>query len=469
ADPGADVLLPARLGRVRRARRVAGAARPPRHRVAAREGIQRHARRLPARAVHGDAGPGRDVRLRPVGDRHRPGPADRHRRRPADLRALPRPGQRRDLRRDRRTGAARRLEARRRGAGGVRHRPGDRELLADAEAGRRPHRPAPGGGDLRGAGRRAAVRLPRHAAGPAGGGGGQRAAALRACALHPETPLRRADAGARHRGRTCQRRRHHRPLRQRRRRRRRRQGMSRTAAPAAAQLPLALRYPPDQRLDGFVAAPSGTLVQVEALATGRSGDWLYLVGAPASGKTHLALSACAAAEGSGRRSAYLPLAAAAGRLREALDALHDNPFIALDGLDAMAGGGEDELALFEFHTRARDAGIGVLYTARVAPGILPRALPDLRSRLSQCTRIALSPLDDGGRREVLRLRARRRGLAIDEASIDWLLRRVDRDLSSLTKLLDQLDRASLAEQRRITVPFLRQVLGGDANQRPSGV
>src|SRR3546814_10884363 len=113
-------------------------------------------------------------------------------------------------------------------------------------------------------------------------------------------------------------------------------------------------YPPDQRLDGFVAAPSGALALVEALATGRSGDWLYLVGAPASGKTHLALSACAAAEGGGRRSAYLPLAAAAGRLREALDALHDNPFIALDGLDAIAGRSEDELALFDFPNRARD-------------------------------------------------------------------------------------------------------------------
>jgi DnaA family protein len=100
----------------------------------------------------------------------------------------------------------------------------------------------------------------------------------------------------------------------------------------------------------------------------------------------------------------------------------------------------------------------------VAPDALPLALPDLRSRLSQCTRIMLAPLDDTGRREVLRLRAKRRGLAIDEAAIDWLLRRVDRDLSSLARLLDQLDRASLAEQRRITVPFLRQVLGGGPGQ-----
>jgi DnaA family protein len=61
---------------------------------------------------------------------------------------------------------------------------------------------------------------------------------------------------------------------------------------------------------------------------------------------------------------------------------------------------------------------------------------------------------------VLRLRAQRRGLQLDDAAIDWLLKRVDRDLVTLTVLLDRLDRESLAAQRRLTVPFLRQVLGG---------
>jgi len=234
--------------------------------------------------------------------------------------------------------------------------------------------------------------------------------------------------------------------------------------PAAAQLPLALRYPPDQRFEGFVGAPAGALAQLEALAAGRASDWLYLSGARGSGKTHLALAACAAAEAAGRRGAYLPLAAAAGRMREALESLQDNDFIALDGLDAIAGRRDDEVALFDFHNRARDAGTAVLYAAHAAPDALPLALPDLRSRLAQCIRVALAPLDDGGRREVLRLRARRRGLSIDESAIDWLLRRVERDLSSLATLLDRLDRASLAEQRRITVPFLRRVLEGGPGQ-----
>ena len=61
----------------------------------------------------------------------------------------------------------------------------------------------------------------------------------------------------------------------------------------------------------------------------------------------------------------------------------------------------------------------------------------------------------------MRLRAQRRGLQIDDAAIDWLLKRVDRDLVSLTALLDRLDRESLAAQRRLTVPFLRQLLSND--------
>lgn len=243
--------------------------------------------------------------------------------------------------------------------------------------------------------------------------------------------------------------------------------MSRSPGPGqAAQLPLALRYPPDQRFETFVGAPEGALAQLRAASGGQAGV-LYLLGAAGTGKTHLALAACAAVEaGASRRGAYLPLASASGRLRDALEALHGNDFIALDGIDAVAGDRDDELALFEFHNRAHDGGKSVLYTARALPQDLPLLLPDLRSRLSQAARIALAALDDRGRREVLRLRAQRRGLVVEDAAIDWLLSRTGRDLSSLTALLDRLDRASLAAQRRITVPFLRQVLGASDRGTP---
>jgi DnaA family protein len=226
------------------------------------------------------------------------------------------------------------------------------------------------------------------------------------------------------------------------------------------QLPLALRYPPDQRLESFIAAPPGAIAQLRALAEAAGAGWLYLAGAAGTGKTHLALALCAAAEQAGRRSAYLPLAAARGRLGDALDALEGNDVVALDGLEAIAGDRDDEIALFDFHNRARSAGLSVLYTAREAPETLALVLPDLRSRLSQNARLVLDPLDDMARGELLRDRAQRRGLVLEEAAIDWMLSRTDRSLSSLVALLDRLDRESLAAHRRITVPFLRQVMEG---------
>ncbi len=228
------------------------------------------------------------------------------------------------------------------------------------------------------------------------------------------------------------------------------------------QIPLALRYPPDQRFGSFVAAPIGALAQLRALAERPGADWLFLAGASKTGKTHLALAVCAAAEQAGRRAAYLPGTAAAGRVRDALEALDGNDVVALDGLERLVGDRDDEIALFDFHNRARASGMGVLYAAQSGPDDLALALPDLRSRLQQCARIGLSPLDDDGRRAVLRDRAQRRGLVLEDAAIDWLLTRTDRDLGALVGLLDKLDRASLAAQRRVTVPFLRKVIGTDA-------
>ena len=127
----------------------------------------------------------------------------------------------------------------------------------------------------------------------------------------------------------------------------------------------------------------------------------------------------------------------------------------LDGVEAIAGNASDEVALFHFHNAARAAGARLVYAASAMPAALPLGLPDLRSRLEQCTRIALEPLDEPGRREVLRQRAARRGLELDDAVLDYLLRRVGRDLGTLTALLDRLDQASLAAQRRLTIPFLK--------------
>jgi len=226
------------------------------------------------------------------------------------------------------------------------------------------------------------------------------------------------------------------------------------------QLPLALRAPPDQRLERYLRAPTGLLDQLRALASGDTVDAAFLQGIGATGKTHLLVGCCTLATTLGRQASYLALTNMRGRVCAASEGL-DADLVALDDVDAIAGNREDEVALFDLHNRLRDAGRSVLYAASAAPDALPLLLPDLRSRLAQCTRWTLPALDDDARAELLRDRAAARGLDFDDAALDWMLRRCSRDLGTLTALFERLDRASWVAQRRLTVPFLRQVLGSD--------
>jgi len=235
---------------------------------------------------------------------------------------------------------------------------------------------------------------------------------------------------------------------------------------AATQLPLHLRFPPEQRLDTFVGMEHVPALMA-GFASGIGPAAVYVTGPPGSGKTHLLLAACAHARQLRRDAVYLPLAAAAGQLPRALDGLERADLVALDGLHAVIGQCADELALFDLHNRLRDAGKQVCYSANAAPDAWPALLPDLRSRLNHCARITLPVLDDAGRADVLRRRAAARGLQMEPGAIDWLLRRHSRGLTDLLTLIDRLDRASLAEQRRVTIPFLRRYLAAEPAGQPA--
>lgn len=235
-----------------------------------------------------------------------------------------------------------------------------------------------------------------------------------------------------------------------------------------AQLPLALRWPAQQRFDSYVCGDNAVaLGALRDAARSKDSPWVFVAGAAGCGKTHLLVAACAEANAHGRSAQYLPLrrardsAGGQSDIAVALRAFGGSDVLALDDVDAIAGAAGAEHALFDLYNRCRTEGSTMLFTAIASPAQIGIGLPDLVSRLSACAQASLRPLADGERREALRQRAQARGLALDDAVLDWLFARTQRDLGSLTALLDRLDRESLAAQRRITVPFLRQLLEGD--------
>jgi DnaA family protein len=89
-------------------------------------------------------------------------------------------------------------------------------------------------------------------------------------------------------------------------------------------------------------------------------------------------------------------------------------------------------------------------------------LPDLGSRCGAAEIFQLRPLDDAQQEQALRQRASARGLDLPEETLRYVLRRFPRDMTSLGRLLEQIDEASLSAQRRLTVPFERAIIGDAA-------
>lgn len=231
-----------------------------------------------------------------------------------------------------------------------------------------------------------------------------------------------------------------------------------------AQLPLGLRLPASSRLDNFVAGANREAVAaLGELLRAKSSGVLFLTGTPGSGKTHLLQAACRAVEADGAHAAYLPFAELVAHAPAMLEGLEHYRLLACDDLQAIAGRPEWEEAVFHLYNRLREAGGVLIGAASEVPDRLGLDLPDLRSRLAWGAVYVLQPPDDATRQAILMQHARERGLELPAETAQFLLRRCPRDMHALIEVLERLDHAALRAQRRLTVPFVRSVLGGEGD------
>jgi DnaA family protein len=132
--------------------------------------------------------------------------------------------------------------------------------------------------------------------------------------------------------------------------------------------------------------------------------------------------------------------------------------LAIDDVHTVAGDLAWERALFVI-LNAYTSRSGALLLAAAAPASqCGFRLADLQSRGAGAVTYRLAALNDSDRAAALRLHAAARGLALDAAASEFLLARVARDMPSLTEWLTRLDRASLTAQRRLTIPFIRELV-----------
>lgn len=230
------------------------------------------------------------------------------------------------------------------------------------------------------------------------------------------------------------------------------------------QLPLSVQLKQDISFDTFVPGRNGeTLNALRKFVLGDSNQFLYLWGPQAVGKTHLLQAACGQAQALGKGVAYLPLSQANeldARIMQDLDRLNLN---CLDDIQAICSRADWEQAVFNLFNRLRENGGRLVISADAPPSRLPIVLQDLKSRLAWGPAYRIHSLDDEDRLQLLIQSARRRGLELSRETGLYLLRRCPRDNHFLQRLLDHLDRYSMATQRRLTIPLVREALSSMAS------
>ena len=176
-------------------------------------------------------------------------------------------------------------------------------------------------------------------------------------------------------------------------------------------------------------------------------------------RSHLLQAACLRVEERGGRALYLPLAELGQYGPQLLDNAEFCDLVCLDDIQTVLGQRQWEEALFHAFNRLRDAGKQLLIAADAPPRNLKMKLPDLQSRLSLSLVFQLHELGDDDKLRALQLRASRRGLQLPDDVGRFILARSERSMTVLFDTLEQLDRASLQAQRKLTIPFLKEVLG----------
>lgn len=236
--------------------------------------------------------------------------------------------------------------------------------------------------------------------------------------------------------------------------------MTDRASSHGPQLPLELVLAPGAVFDAYQPGENGfTVGMLREMAAGTGERQVYLHGGPGLGKSHLLQAACRACVDRGSAAAYLPLGDRDGLEPLVLEGFEAMALVALDDVGAIAGDEPWERALFSLINAVRASGARIILAGASTPAALGLSLPDLVSRLAWGPVLRLAPLDDPEKRVALRARAEQLGMTLPENVVEYLVRRERRDLATLLARVDELDRASLAAGRRLTIPFVREVFG----------
>ena len=190
----------------------------------------------------------------------------------------------------------------------------------------------------------------------------------------------------------------------------------------------------------------------------KKNDCLYIWGSQGTGKTHLLQAACKQADDMNSQVTYIPLKQYEEFDSEIFNGLGKLDLICVDALEFISGNLEWQQRLTLLYNEIRDNNNSIIISSTSSPKNIKIELDDLKSRLVWGQVYKINPPNDELKIEILKRKASERSFELSKSVAEFLIRRTDRDLNSLIKILDVIDHSSLAAKRKVTIPFVKKLI-----------
>lgn len=234
----------------------------------------------------------------------------------------------------------------------------------------------------------------------------------------------------------------------------------------SAQLPFEVFLRAEATFDNFF--PGGSLTNQEALVTLSriaspfSEKYCYLWGSSGVGKSHLLQATIHCASQHKLSGLYLPLNAeliSGQQPNLVFQGLDKLDVVCVDNMHLLAGQAVWEEAFFHLYNKIREnTQTRLVIAGPSSPQALGIQLKDLSSRLAWGLTIHLESLKDDEKLEAIQIHAKDIGMELPEEVGRYLLSRVTRNMSHLNAILTQLSKASIVNQRKLTIPFVKAII-----------
>lgn len=224
------------------------------------------------------------------------------------------------------------------------------------------------------------------------------------------------------------------------------------------QLPLQFELQSNQNFSTFYPGNNVEIISHLQRITSSNEQQIFLWGEPGTGKTHCLQASCQEATKLNRTSFYLSLDPQSIPDPSILEGLETFDLVCFDNIEHICNNKAWEQSFFNFFNLHRDNNKQLILSASCPPHFLDIQLPDLKTRMSWGLTLKLNSLTDDQQLQALIYKAAALGFDIPNNVGRFIITHYARDHASTWAILDKVEQATLIAKRKISIPFLKQIM-----------